>query len=212
MTLKHALYLVAVSALSLQVHASAIFSNVDAGWPADAATVFSTGSGIPFFGTPFTATGSGNLATLEIEAGGLTGTANVTGGLFTNGAGNQPGTLLESWTFDVPIFNPRPPVTVLTSVLTPAFSQGSQYWWVFTSGGSNIEWFSTGDTSATGGIWAGSTLTSLAQSFSNIEPPGLSLATATPEPGTYGMLLAGLLGLIAARLFSTRGRHLSRSS
>jgi len=180
----------------IPAHAATIYSNVGAGFPGDSSALYTTAG--TFFGTTFTTTGGGNLNTLSLDIEGTT--SPVTVGLYANSAG-EPGTLLESWSATIPIGTgfPAPALTTLTSILNPSLSVATQYWVVLTQASANqIDWFGN-DTSVAGGVWAGSAIGSLGQSFATGLTPGITLtstAPAVPEPTTWVLLSAPLIAML----------------
>jgi len=139
-------------ALSADLAAAAvIYSNIGNGFPADSKQSYQASIG--YFATSFTATASGNLASLETDLAGTT--SPITVSLYTNSAG-EPGTLLESWTTPIPYgtnFPPPAPI-VLTSVLNPPLFTGSVYWVVLQAPPFQVSWTGN-DEGITGGIWQG---------------------------------------------------------
>ena len=188
--------------IPVQLSAGTIYTNVGAGFPADSPNAYNTGNA--FFGTTFTSTGGGNLATIGIALKGVT--SPVTAGLYANSAG-EPGSLLESWSFAVPGGSgfPAPALTTLTSVLNPLLSSGTQYWFVIAqtsaqAAGFQITWFAN-DLVVNGGVWAGPSANALAQVFAGSPTPGIVVTSAAsvPEPATGMLLLVGALVVTARR-------------
>ena len=183
----------------------AIYSNIGSGYPADCATASFLYACDPYYrwtqnllATPFTATRGGNLGTISLDLDSTT-TSPVTIGLYADSSG-APGTLLESWSADVPIGSvlsptgtmPAPdPLTVLTSTAQPLLSAGTQYWLVLTETSEfEFNWF-TNDLDVTGGIWAGSGTGALSQYFATAEAPAIQVMSANaaaPEPATFALL------------------------
>jgi hypothetical protein len=129
-------------------------------------------------------------------------------------SGGAPGNLLESWSVTLPGLTQLPPGTTLTSVLHPSLFAGTQYWFVLTpaSGpGTFVNW-NLNDQGVIGGVWAGSSLSSLTKSFATDPTPGIQL-TSVPEPGSAGLFALGsLIIAVAVRKTLSRSfyfRHLS---
>jgi sugar lactone lactonase YvrE len=166
---------------SAAASAGVIYSNIGTGFPGDSNGAYN--AGVTFEGTSFTTTSAGTLFSLEFVVKGTT--SPVTVGLYTN-SGGQPGTLLESWSAVVPVGTsfPPPAATILTSVVRPSLSAATQYWLVFTqSSEDQVTWFAN-DEGVAGGIWGGSSITTLSQGFSDAAAPGIQLNTA-PPPTIY---------------------------
>jgi len=153
-----------------------------------------------FTATTFTTTAGGMLATVQLALG--SPTTPVTMGLYTDSAGH-PGTVLENWT--VPVA-PLPQLITLTSVLNPALSSGTQYWFVL-SNPSNLIW-SQNNQGVIGGVWVGP-INTLTQNLAFLPTPAIQLLTQgtpnpTPLPPTLiltlcGLALAGLAWFVAKK-------------
>jgi len=92
-------------------------------------------------------------------------------------------------------------------VLNPLLSSGTQYWIVFTQASPDqVTWFSNNE-AVTGGIWSGSTLTSLSHLFQTGATPGIELdSTSIPEPTSAMLLGLGISSLLFAKKMMRRGR------
>jgi hypothetical protein len=136
-----------------------------------------------FLGTTFVTTGGGSLGTVLLPLESVA-PAFLTMGLFTNWS-NQPGILLESWTVFETNLSP-PPITTLVSVVQPTLASGTQYWFVVSPSPSFVIWYEN-DRGVTGGVYGGSSLEALPQSFASLSGPAIQV-NSVPEP-TSGMLL-----------------------
>jgi hypothetical protein len=188
--LKRLLIVLALYGLPAQLSAGIIYNNVGGGFPGDSPGSYNFGGPNGFEGTTFISTGGGNLSTISLDLGGSV--SPITGGLYTNSAG-EPGTLLESWTFAQPIspISP-PPLTTLTSAVHPLLSSGTQYWFVVSLPNTGQgEGLFENDTAVAGGVWTGFAINTLTQSFAS--GPAVAIqVTSTPEPTTMLLVLSGL--------------------
>jgi hypothetical protein len=144
-----------------------------------------------FLGTTFVTTGGGSLETVLLPLESVA-PAFLTMGLFTNLSG-QPGKLLESWTVFETNLDP-PPITTLVSVFQPTLTSETQYWFVVSPSPSFVIWYQN-NRGVTGGVYGGSSLEALPQSFASLSVPAIQV-NSVPEP-TSGMLLAVGCFLIA---------------
>ncbi len=179
-----------------------LYTNLGLG---DSYTADGLGVGSPstfVVGTMFTATGTGNLMQIKVPIADSNG--SVTLGLYTN-SGGLPGTLLEGWT-NLPVSSnnlalPIPLVTV-KSVVNPAVTAGSVYWFVAISAGTNVsanqglEWDQSTQIS-TGGMWIGtsSSLSSLTPSYTNGPPLAIELDSTAPGAVTVFSPAQGATGV-----------------
>jgi hypothetical protein len=159
--------------------AQVIFTNVGAGFPADAPSFYS-GNPSTFFSTTFIATTGGLLNTLSTDLLGTTSPVSV--GLYTSLA-NEPGTLLESWTAVIPTTGAPPPVTTLRSLVHPYLSAGTQYWVVLTQSSPNQITWAQNDTAVAGGVWVDATVNTQIQIFAASPTPGITLTALVLDPG-----------------------------
>lgn len=185
-----------------EVHGSTLYSNIGGGFPSDAPGSYN-GSSFAVFGSTFTTTAGGNLATISTFLISSFATPS-TGGLYTDVAG-EPGTLLESWTIPTPT---TAVLTTLSSVLHPLLSSGTQYWFVWTSFPTPFV-LAQNDTGATEGIWGGGSLTGLSD-LGGLSP-GIELTSdssvAAPEPATGLLFLSGALIMFPALRRCVRHRQ-----
>jgi hypothetical protein len=193
-----------------QALAGVIYSNFDSNFPASTAGIFDSAAG--YFATNFTASASGTLASIEFDLS-ETGSATAIPAWLYADSGDEPGTLLESWSVPLPPY-PEPSLTVLTSVVNPVLSAGAQYWLVFDEGSLNgfTNWLQN-DENISGGIWLAYSPTSLIQYDSTSQSAGLEvLSTSTssvPEPGSG--VLFGIGGLFLAGMARIQRRRQSSS-
>ncbi|MGH9353640.1 MAG: PEP-CTERM sorting domain-containing protein [Terriglobia bacterium] len=188
---------VAVAPLS----ASAIYSNLGPGQSYLSAGFFSSSGSNPLYqGTEFIATSSANLSTVLVPVESTDGL--LTFGLYSDSSGT-PGTLLESWSsVTVPTNFSTFSLTTLTSVVNPLLSSGDTYWFLSSTvpsdGPRSLGWESNNQSIA-GGLWAGSSPTGLSQVNPASPAPAIELDSATststtPEPASWLMVAAGLIG------------------
>jgi len=129
----------------------------------------------------------------------------LTFGLYTDSSG-APGTLLETW-IDVTVPTSLPNLTTLTSVLHPLLSSGSTYWFlesnVVGASGRSIGW-DANNQSIAGGVWTGTSPGSVSQINPASPAPAIELdSAAVPEPASWLMVAAGLIGSVYWRRRST---------
>jgi len=154
-----------------------------------------------YLGTTFTATSSGDLSSVLLDLESLGGSTSQTMGLYSDASG-EPGTLLESWTVTVPA-NSYPTVSplILTSVLNPALTSGTEYWFVVDDGAQQDFWLANNQ-SVDGGSWAGDSLSGLSQVSAGAETPVIQLDASSvapiPEPASRMLLLLGFGVIVAA--------------
>jgi len=116
---------------------SILYSDIGAGYPGDSLAGDSPGS-YSYFGTTFTATGSGALGDILITLS-SDNPGHYNAGLYAN-SGGEPGTLLESYSVSVPFGNTV--LTTIDSVSHPSLSTGTEYWFVV-SGASGLNWMTS---------------------------------------------------------------------
>jgi hypothetical protein len=198
--LKRSLIVPVICCMPGLLSAGVIYSNMGAGFPGDSPAFFA--STTLFFGTTFTTSGGGSLLNVSTDLS-ASQTSPIVAALYTNSSG-QPGTLLESWSIMVPIIvkpPPIPPLTTFASVLNPLLSSGTQYWFVMTTATNNTIYWAENDTAVNGGVWGGTSLTTLGQVSSGLPTPGIQL-NATPEPVSGWLLASGTLVLMVLRRLS----------
>jgi hypothetical protein len=194
-----------ISFAATQLQASSLYTNIGSG-PFPWGAAFTTESPSSSFsdGTEFFASASGNLGQILLPVADILG--SVTFGLYTNASG-QPGTLLEQWTnVTVPTSYQNIPLLTLTSELNPFLSEGDDYWFVATSAATSrgLQWLPNNE-GIPGGIWDGTSITSLTQILSGLSAPAIEVesTTLTPELDTWILLAAGLV-LLAGRRVAVR--------
>jgi hypothetical protein len=182
--------------LAFGASAGTIYSDVTAGFPADGATVTSFST---YGGMEFTATGSGNLATISVAMNDFINDLPDTLGLYIS-SGGEPGTLLETWSTNFPMNGVSYPLVTLTSAVNPFLLAGTQYWFVVTpAAGQSVDWLES-DEGVTGLFGFGNSLTTVGPPVGSGLAPGIevtSTSTSTPEPGTAPMFALGSVLLLA---------------
>jgi len=178
--------------------ASIIYSNISGTFPGKSVSSQWTTTG-GFEGTTFTATGSGNLASIVTAVSQTSSTTPITAGLYTDFY-SAPGTLLESWS--IPVIQTccgslpasAPPLTTLVSIVHPLLSSGKKYWLVLTVGTGNTAFWWFNDQGVNGGLWINDKLAPLNQVGDNYPTPGIQLNSDEPQPPAR----VGVLSHIAA--------------
>lgn len=179
--------------------AGTIYSDITAGFPADADIVTSFSS---YGGMEFTATGSGDLAAISVAINDFFNDLPDTLGLYTS-SGGEPGALLESWSTSFPLNGVSYPLVTLTSAVNPFLSAGTQYWFVVTpAAGQSVDWLEN-DEGVTGLFGFGNSLTTVGPPIGTSLAPGIDV-TSVPEPGTGQMLALGSVVLLARMRRMTR--------
>jgi hypothetical protein len=187
--LKRMLLVLGLASIPLQLTAGILYSNISASFPLLAPTYWSDGNS--FVGTTFNTTSGGNLSSIVFSLASVG--SPVTGGLYSTLAG-QPDTLLESWTFAPSGVGA---LTTLTSILQPALSTGTQYWFIMDNPG--IVLWAANDLSVPGGYYSGNSFP-LFHQIANSQAVGIQLNSVTrasaPEPATGLLLVLGCITLV----------------
>jgi len=174
-----------------------LFSDLGPGFPGDTPSGFGPiGS---FAAITFTTTGAGFLTQISTAMTDVPDGSRTTG-LYTN-SGNAPGSLIENFTLPV---TGNFMVLTVNSVLNPFLSANTQYWFVV-SNPANISWYAN-DENVLGGLWSGSTLSTLTQSFATGAGPGIQLTgiSAAPEPSSALLAAIGALAFAASKYRRSR--------
>ncbi len=189
-----------------QACADTIYTNLGPGESWNGLDAYVSGS---FFGTTFTATASGTLASIKIPVESNADFAYSDSiGLYEDSSG-QPGTLLESWTVSLPPAGNIAPLTDLISLENPLLTAGTQYWLLIDAPTVGVIW-ELNNQGLNGGLWGGTSLNEIAQSAASNAMPAIQLnATAVPEP--HSAMFIGFILLASAVFRSRRGAGTVRS-
>ena len=155
-----------------------------------------------FMASPFVTSGGGNLLDVSLPLFSINNPVGL--GLYTD-SGGKPGTLLESWSVDVPGFPGI--LTTIPSVQNPLLSAATEYWFVIDVADDqkrNLAWY-WNDQSVSGGVWFGNDLSGLIGAVPASPAPAIQLdstaVTAVPEPASWislasGVAIMAILGVI----------------
>ena len=182
--------------------AGTLYSNFGPGETFVLNNVYETG--VPILATTFVATGSGHLGSVLIPI--FTFDSPLSFALYGD-AGGQPGTLLESWTLDVPLLEIDPRFT-FASVVQPMLSAGTPYWFEITQ----TERFQTAwhpnNQGIDGGVFAGDDLSQLLHFVPDSPAPAIELDSTepapVPEPAPAPLLSGGVLMIAFRRVIAGR--------
>lgn len=190
--------LIVLAALVVPVHAFAevvIFSDFGPGFPGDAPIGF--GPIQPFDGVSFVASNTGALTQIQVALRAEDAPFNQDAALYSD-SGGEPGTLLES--LSLPVSGTE--IATVNSLVNPVLTAGDTYWFVLlnpTPG--SLNWLGN-DEGVMGGVWDGSTLTTITgdptKPAAAIELTGN--ATGVPEPSAAGTFALGALALLVFKL------------
>jgi hypothetical protein len=154
-------------------------------------------TGSDFLASPFVATSSGILASIQTPVFSLDSPVNF--GLYASTSADSVGDLLESWSAPVPGF---PSVlATLNSSVHPELTAGIEYWFVIgRTSRFQVAWYENNQ-EITGGVWEGlgpTGLDNLLQFVPGSPAPAIQL-NATPVPSAALSLGSGLVLLTLAR-------------
>lgn len=146
----------------------------------------------------FTPTSTAILGEIDVPVDQASGTGNLVVQILANGAGDTPGTVVESITMTV---GTTRSLVALQSSLHPTLQSGTKYWVdVTTTGSLTLNWFVASDLNlrSTDMLFSGSWV---ASSQSTKGAVGI-LSQTIPEPSTFAMAVLGIALVVSRRLKS----------
>jgi PEP-CTERM motif len=148
---------------------------------------------------------SGLLGSVETVLRSSTSNSNVQATLWSDGAGNAPGTQIATLSTNLVAINPTPASNVFTPLSSVSLSPSTTYWVSFEllsgSGAGNIEIFASASVGFQNTAFkegpGGTPATAPWQTFNNGNQVSLRVNGAgisAPEPATLSLLAMGLMG------------------